>query len=114
MSSANSTANYLKATKFEEKLQSTLSHDTRAVDEEKSIGEDNNEQIPLITDEEIQAAINKLKKGKASDNKGIRAEVIKACDLLCTRLDQIQSEDQGGFPRSYQATDHLATRQLTS
>ena len=35
--------------------------------------EGNNEEIPLITDEEIQAAINKLKKGKASDNNGIRA-----------------------------------------
>ena len=34
----------------------------------------------LITDEEIQAAIDKLKKGKASDNNGIRAEDIKTCD----------------------------------
>ena len=41
----------------------------------KSNGEDNNEKIPLITDEEIQAAINKLK-GKASDNNGIRAEDV--------------------------------------
>ena len=34
----------------------------------KNNGEGHNEEIPLITDEEIQAAINKLKKGKASDN----------------------------------------------
>ena len=47
----------------EEKLQNTLSHDTRAVDEAKSNGEENNEKMPLVTDEEIQAAINKLKKG---------------------------------------------------
>ena len=46
----------------------------------KKIGECNNEEIPLITDEEMQAAINELKKGKASDNNGIRAEDIKACD----------------------------------
>ena len=125
-------------------------------------------KIPLITDEEIQAAISKLKKGKASDNNGIRAEDVKNCDVatketikqifnevlkqescnpeiwrririkvihkkktneedfgnhcpICTlpalhklfwtilnnrlhhRLDQIQSEDQGVFRRSYQA-----------
>ena len=35
----------------------------------------------MITDEEIQAAINKLKKGKASDNNGIRAEDIKNNDV---------------------------------
>ena len=29
----------------------------------------------------IQTAINKLKKGKASDNNGIRAEDIKNCDV---------------------------------
>ena len=34
----------------------------------------------LITDEEIQAAINKLKKGTANDSNGIRAEDIKTCD----------------------------------
>ena len=34
----------------------------------------------MITDEEIQAGINKLRKGKASDNNGIRAEDIKTCD----------------------------------
>ena len=34
----------------------------------------------ITTDEEILAAINKLKNGKASDNNGIRAEDIKNCD----------------------------------
>ena len=34
----------------------------------------------LITDEEIQEAINKLKKGEASDNNGIHAEDIKNCE----------------------------------
>ena len=46
----------------------------------KNNSEGNNEEIPLITDEEIQRAINKFKKGKASNNNGIRAEDIKTCD----------------------------------
>ena len=37
-------------------------------------------RIPEITTEELQAAINKLKKGKSPDSNGIRAEDIKACD----------------------------------
>ena len=37
-------------------------------------------RIPEITTEELQTAINKLKKGKSPDSKGIRAEDIKACD----------------------------------
>ena len=37
--------------------------------------------IPEITTEELQTAINKLKKkGKHPDSKGIRAEGVKACD----------------------------------
>ena len=36
--------------------------------------------IPEITTEELQTAINKLKKGKSPDSKGIRAEDVKACD----------------------------------
>ena len=31
---------------------------------------------------------------------------------LYTRLDQAQSEDQGGFRRSYQTLDHLTTYRL--
>ena len=38
------------------------------------------EEVLEITEEEVQTAINKLKKGKASDNNGIRAEDIKTCD----------------------------------
>ena len=38
-------------------------------------------RIPEITTEELQTAINKLKKkGKSPDSNGIRAEDIKACD----------------------------------
>ena len=36
--------------------------------------------IPEITTEELQTAINKLRKGKSPDSKGIRAEDVKACD----------------------------------
>ena len=37
--------------------------------------------IPEITIEELQAAINRLKKkGESADSNGIRAEDIKACD----------------------------------
>ena len=60
----------------DEKLQNTLSLETRSDDDEKNDGEGSNAEIPMITEEEIQTAINKLKKGKASDNNGIRAEDI--------------------------------------
>ena len=45
-------------------------------------GTDTNEmkEIPEITTEELQTAINRLKKGKSADSNGIRAEDIKACD----------------------------------
>ena len=156
---------------------------------EQALGEDENNsstdvhnnnteettRIPEITTKELQTAINKLKKGKSPDNKGIRAEDIKDCDeetrevmrqifneiierkeftpedwkkvtikvihkkgdvenvsnyrpicslpalyklfsILYGRLypvlDQTQAEDQAGFRKSYQATDHLATYRL--
>ena len=37
------------------------------------------ETIPEFTKEEIQAAIHRLKKGKAKDNSGVRAEQLKIC-----------------------------------
>ena len=37
------------------------------------------ETIPEFTKEEIQAAIHRLKKGKAKDNCGVRAEQLKIC-----------------------------------
>ena len=61
---------------------------------EQEIGENENEsstdvqindtdemtRIPEITTEDLQTAINKLKKSKSPDSDGIRAEDIKACD----------------------------------
>ena len=43
----------------------------------------------MITDEEIQAAVIRLKKGKASDNNGIRADDINNCDIA-TKETMIQ------------------------
>ena len=132
--------------------------------------------IPEITTEELQTAINKLKKGTSPDNKGIRAEDVKACDeetremvrqifneivkrkeftpedwkkvkikvihkkgdvedvsnyrpicsfpamnklfstilygRLYPMLDHKQAEDQAGFRKTYQTTDHFATYRL--
>ena len=132
--------------------------------------------IPEITTEELQNAMNKLKKGKFPDRTGIRAEDVKACDEetrelmrqifneiikrkeftpedwkkvtikvihkrgdvenvsnycpICSlpalyklfstilygrffpMLDQKQAEDQAGFRKFYQTTDHLATYRL--
>ena len=41
---------------------------------------DEMKRTPQITTEELQEAINKLKKGKSPDSDGIRTEDIKACD----------------------------------
>ena len=43
-------------------------------------------EIPQFTQEEVQAAIDKLKKGKASDNNGIWAEDIKTCDATTKEM----------------------------
>ena len=40
---------------------------------------DMKQEMPEFTKNEVQAAIDSLKKGKASDSNGIRAEDIKAC-----------------------------------
>ena len=75
-------------------LQKKLFDDNEQDDSEQELGEDGNQsstdvhhnntdemtRIPEITTEELQVAINKLKKRKSPDSKGIRAEDIKACD----------------------------------
>ena len=46
--------------------------------------------MPEITEDDMQAAVNKLKKGKACDNNGIRAENIKNCnDTTKEKIRQI-------------------------
>ena len=54
--------------------------ETKTNKEETSCNEDVKNEIPEFTQDEIQAAIDKLEKGKASDNNGIRAEDMKTCD----------------------------------
>ena len=71
-----------------------LYEDKEKDESEQELGEDDNNSstdvhnnnteetagIPEITTEELQTAINKLKKGKSPDSKGIRAEDVTACD----------------------------------
>ena len=71
-----------------------LYEDNEKDDSEHELGDDDNYSstdvhnnntedtagIPEMTTEELQTAINKLKKGKSPDSKGIRAEDVKACD----------------------------------
>ena len=54
--------------------------ETRINIEKKSCNEEVRNEIPDFTQDEVQAAIDNVKKGKASDNHGIRAEDIKTCD----------------------------------
>ena len=71
-----------------------LHEDTEKDESQQELGEDENKsstdvhnnnteettRIPEITTEDLQTAINKLRKGNSPDNKGIRAEDIKDCD----------------------------------
>ena len=52
-------------------------------------------EIPEITTEELQNAIKRLKKGKAADSNGIRAEDIKACDEETKEMERdLQRSDK--------------------
>ena len=55
-----------------------------------------NEEIPMITDEEIQTAFKKLKK---CDISGIRAEDIKTCDR-----NMAQNTDKS-YPKKWNEDD---------
>ena len=57
-----------------------LQKETRRNTKKKSYNEEVRNEMPEFTQKEVQAAIDSLKKGKASDNNGIRAEDIKTCD----------------------------------
>ena len=47
--------------------------------DQENVDSSQEETIPEFTKEEIQAAIHRLKKGKAKDNSGVRAEQLKIC-----------------------------------
>ena len=48
--------------------------------EGESCNDDVRNEIPEFTQDEVQTAIDSLKKNKASDSNGIRAEDVKTCD----------------------------------
>ena len=71
---------------YDDNVQEETGQENRENENESSIDVHNrntNEiiRIPEITTEEMQTAINKLKKkGKSADSNGIRAEDVKACN----------------------------------
>ena len=69
-----------------EEAQESRNMETKTNKEKKSCSEDVKNEIPEFTQEEAQAAIDKLKKGKASDNNGIWAEDIKTCDATTKEM----------------------------
>ena len=57
------------------------------------------EPIPEFTTEEVQDAINRLKRGKAGDSSGIKAEHVKRCksetkEWITQILDEIVQEQE--------------------
>ena len=58
----------------------------RSSKEGEQYNECDKKEMLEITVDEIQSAINKLNKGKACDNKGIRAEHIKDCDDMTKEM----------------------------
>ena len=66
--------------------QESQNMETETIKEETSCNEDVKNELPELTQDEIQAAIDKLKKGKASDNNGIRVEDIKTCDATTKEI----------------------------
>ena len=65
---------------FGEEVQDPQNLETRRNTEKTSYNEDVRNETPEFTQKEIQATIDSLKKCKASDNNGIRAENIKTYD----------------------------------
>ena len=58
----------------------------RSSKEGEQYNECDKKEMLEITADEIQSAINKLNKGKACDNNGIRAEHIKDCDDMTKEM----------------------------
>ena len=68
---------------FYSKLYDEDQHDATEMESDKNEAENDAKElieIPEITTDELQQAIKRLKKGKAADSNGIRAEDIKTCD----------------------------------
>ena len=75
---------------FAETQPEEEAHESQNMEKKTNKGESCSEhvknEIPEFTQEEVRAAIDKLKKGKASDNNGIRAEDIKTCDATTKEM----------------------------
>ena len=142
MSSVNSTASCMPKLRLEKKYQSPKTRKQKRATKRKAVTKTRKMKYQKFTQDEVQAAINKLTKGRGSDNNGIRRKRLKVickkgnvdevgnyrpiCTLsalyklfstikhkrLYCRLEQAQSEDQGGFRRSHQTPDHLAKNRL--
>ena len=69
-----------------EEAQESHNMETKTNKEKKNCSEGVKNEIPEFTQEEVQAAIDTLKRGKASDNNGIRAEDIKTCDATTKEI----------------------------
>ena len=93
MSSANSAVNYLQAMELNKNFKILGIMNPELLMKKNTAKKVTMKKISLITEEEIQTAINKLKKGKASDNNGIRAEDINTCgNVMKERIKQIFNE----------------------
>ena len=71
-----------------EEVQDPQNLETRMNTEKKSCNEDVRNEIPEFTQDEVQAAIDSFKKGKASDNNRTWAEDIKTCDETTKKNDK--------------------------
>ena len=75
-------------TQLGEEAQDTQNLETKRTPRRKVVAKTWKMKYRILTQDEVQAAIDNLKKSKASDNNGIRAEDIKTCDA--TTKDMIR------------------------
>ena len=73
MSSENSTAGYLQKKDLKKNTGSIFKSEAKTDKGGECNEEKPHQKIPEFTKDEVQTAINEPKKGKASDNNGIRA-----------------------------------------
>ena len=81
-------------TQLGEEIPESQNMDTRTSNEKESCSEDVKNEIAEFTQDEVQAAIDKLKKGKTSDNNGIPAEDIKTTkEMLRQVFNEVLKQD---------------------
>ena len=92
MSSENSTPYFLQKKDLKKYMVHTIQKQEQTK-EVKATMKKASEEIPEFTNDEVQTPINKLKKGKASDNSGIRAEDIKTYDDTTKEMNELIKQD---------------------